>query len=295
MSSDLSPAARARAPVRGWLRPDVTKGGRAVLQCCPNGSRPEGVTPALPSTPAALARDAAAVAALGVRSVHVHPRDAQRRESLEPQVVAETVGAIRRAAPSLEVAIPLARWVEPNAFRRTQLVQEWARLPREVRPDVVAVSVHEQGWESVCEAVASVGLGIELGVWTTVDAVQLRVVGIPVNTVRVAVEVTVTDPDNAVVEAVRLLRELRPMDVPVLLHGEEDGAWPVLEYARRQGLDTRIGFEDTLTGPDGVWTATGNEELVRFALGQPVAPRVAPGRRARRGLFGGRLFGRSRT
>ncbi|MDL5159854.1 3-keto-5-aminohexanoate cleavage protein [Actinomycetospora termitidis] len=275
--------------------PDVTdRREPIVLQCCPNGSRPGGVTPALPNTPETLARDASAVAALGVRSFHVHPRDEQGRESLETRVVADTVRAIRQAAPAMEIGIPLARWVEPNAFRRTELVQEWARLPRDARPDVVAVSVHERGWETVCEAVASVGLGIELGVWTTVDAVQLRVVGVPVNTVRVAVEVTVTDPDTAVVEAVRMLRELRPMDVPVLLHGEEDGAWPVLEYARRQGLDTRIGFEDTLTGPDGVWSATGNEELVRFALGAAVAPQFEPRRRRRRGLLAS-LFGGSRA
>jgi hypothetical protein len=70
----------------------------------------------------------------------------------------------------------------------------------------------------------------------------------------------------------------------------------VLDYARRQGFDTRIGFEDTLTGPDGVWSATGNEELVRYALGQPVTPRYEEnGRRPRRGLLGGLGFGRSRA
>jgi uncharacterized protein (DUF849 family) len=53
--------------------------------------------------------------------------------------------------------------------------------------------------------------------------------------------------------------------VPVLLHGEEDGAWPVLEYALRLGIDTRIGFEDVLVRPDK-WLATGNEDLVKSAL-----------------------------
>jgi uncharacterized protein (DUF849 family) len=268
-----------------------------VLQCCPNGTRPDGVSPALPNSPEALARDAGAVAALGVRSLHVHPRDRNGRESLETPVIGTTVATIRAAAPYIEIGVPLARWVEPNAFRRTELVQEWARLPRHARPDVVAVNVHERGWETVCEAVASVGLGIELGVWTTGDAVQLRLAGVPPNTVRVTAEVTVTDPDSAVAEAVRLLRALRPMSAPILLHGEEGGAWPVLDYARRQGFDTRIGFEDTLTGPDGVWSATGNEELVRYALGQAVSPRLEdPTRRPRRGLLGGRLgFGRSRA
>jgi hypothetical protein len=39
----------------------------------------------------------------------------------------------------------------------------------------------------------------------------------------------------------------------VLLHGEEGGAWPVLEYAMGLNIDTRIGFEDVLVLPDGGW------------------------------------------
>ena len=128
----------------------------------------------------------------------------------------------------------------------------------------------------------AVGIGVELGVWTTGDAVQLKQAGVPRGTVRVLAEVTVTDPDTAVAEAVRILNALGPMPAPILLHGEEAGAWPVLEYAQRINLDTRIGFEDTLEGPDGTWLATGNEELVRYALGKDVAgPLRAPPQRHR--------------
>ena len=62
----------------------------------------------------------------------------------------------------------------------------------------------------------------------------------------------------------RILRALGKLPVPVLLHGEEGGAWPVLEYALRTKQDTRIGFEDVLQRPDG-WLATGNDDLVRAA------------------------------
>jgi hypothetical protein len=40
-------------------------------------------------------------------------------------------------------------------------------------------------------------------------------------------------------------------DVPFLLHGEDAGASPVLRLARREDLQTRVGLEDVLTGPDG--------------------------------------------
>jgi uncharacterized protein (DUF849 family) len=51
----------------------------------------------------------------------------------------------------------------------------------------------------------------------------------------------------------------------MLLHGEDDGAWPVLVYALRLGIDTRVGFEDVLVRPDK-WLATSNEDLVKSAL-----------------------------
>lgn len=254
-----------------------------MLQCCPNGARPADVYPAVPMTPRHLARDARAVEALGVTSIHVHPRDVDGQESLDPGPIGAVVSAIRQAAPSMEIGVTTARWVEPDPFKRTDLVQYWARLPRHARPDVASVNVHERGWEIVCEALDSVGIGIELGVWTTGDAVQLKQAGVPSGTVRVLAEVTVTDPDTAVAEAVRILKALGPMQVPILLHGEEGGAWPVLDYARRNNLDTRMGFEDTLKGPDGTWLATGNEELVRYALGEAVSPRLAERRRPGRG------------
>jgi uncharacterized protein (DUF849 family) len=251
-----------------------------VLQCCPNGARPADVYPAVPMTPRHLARDARAVASLGVTSFHVHPRDVDGHESLDPGPIGAVVSAIRSAAPAMEIGVTTARWVEPDPRKRTALVQQWACLPRHARPDVAAVNVHERGWQLVCAALDSVGIGVELGVWTTGDAVQLKQAGVPRGTVRVLAEVTVTDPDSAVAEAVRIIKALGPMPVPILLHGEEAGAWPVLEYARRNNLDTRIGFEDTLKGPDGTWLATGNDELVRYALGQAVTPRLAERRRS---------------
>ena len=256
-----------------------------MLQCCPNGARPADVYPAVPMSPRHLARDARAVAALGVESLHVHPRDRNGQESLDPGVIGIVVGTIRRDAPALEIGITTARWVEPNPDKRTEIIAQWGRLPLHAKPDVASVNVHERGWQKVCAALDSVGIGVELGVWTTGDAVQLKQAGLPRGTVRVLAEVTVTDPDTAVAEAVRILKALGPMPVPILLHGEEAGAWPVLEYAHRNNLDTRIGFEDTLKGPDGTWLATGNEELVRYALGHQVPGRYERRRTGRTGSF----------
>lgn len=248
-----------------------------MLQCCLNGARPADVHPALPVLPRHLARDARIVVKLGVKSLHVHPRDRDGLETLDAQPVGEAVAAIRSVAPGVEVGVTTARWVQPNPQRRIEAVTAWGSLG-DGRPDVASVNVHDRGWWEVCAALHAVGIGVELGVWTSGDAVQLRRAGLPEGTVRVLAEVTVTNPETAVAEGARILRALGPLPVPVQLHGEEDGTWPVLEYAQRLGLDTRIGFEDTLKGPDRDWLATGNDELVRIAVGRQVPARLIKSR-----------------
>jgi uncharacterized protein (DUF849 family) len=238
-----------------------------VLQGCLNGTRPADAHPALPITPFSLARDARAVSKYGINSVHVHPRCPQGLETLDPRHVGDTVAAIHAEVPGMEVGIPASRWVQPDSKGRIDAVMAWGRLGTGM-PDVISVNVHDQGWREVCAAARSLKIGLELGVWTAADAVTLRKKGIPSGTVRIVAEPTVSGPSTAVAAAVRILRALGPVpnDVSVLLHGEEDGAWPVLEYALSvKNIDIRIGFEDVLVRPDK-WLATGNEDLVEKAL-----------------------------
>lgn len=235
-----------------------------ALQSSLNGTRPDGVHPALPLTPWALAQDAREVYALGVRSVHVHPRCGANLETIEPNHVGDVVAAIRSAVPAMEISVPSCRWVQPCPSTRRETVAAWGHLGQG-KPDVIAVNVHEDGWKELCEQACALGIGLELGVWTPGDAVALRQSGLPRGAVRVVAEVTVDDPYFAIEEAARILRALGPLPVPVLLHGEESSAWSVLEYAAEMNLHTRIGLEDVLTNPDGQVTA-GNAELVRHAL-----------------------------
>lgn len=234
-----------------------------MLQGCLNGARPADAHPALPVTPYELARDARAMARHDVGSVHIHPRNSSGRETLNPMYVGDAVAAIHLAVPGMEVGVPAARWVEPDWTVRVQAVLAWGRLGAG-RPDVVSVNVHDTGWEQVCAAADSVGMGVELGVWTTGDAVTVRATGVPPGTVRLVAEPT--EPGVAVDEAIRIVRVLGQIGVPVLAHGEDLGAWPVFDYARAHDLHVRIGLEDTLLGRDG-WLVRGNEDLVEIALG----------------------------
>ena len=58
------------------------------LQACLNGGKSARDHPAVPLTPQALARDAAAARRAGAECLHFHPRDAQGRESLASADVA---------------------------------------------------------------------------------------------------------------------------------------------------------------------------------------------------------------
>ena len=79
-------------------------------------------------------------------------------------------------------------------------------------------------------------------------------------------EVTDTSARTAEATARALLADLGPAcGRPVLLHGENGGAWPVLRLAGRLGLATRVGLEDTLVLPDGE-RALSNAQLVSEAL-----------------------------
>ncbi|GLZ35439.1 hypothetical protein Lesp02_76260 [Lentzea sp. NBRC 105346] len=233
-----------------------------MLQACLNGARRPGAHPSLPVTPERLAEDAVAVAELGVTSVHLHPRDVVGAEVLAGPEVATTVATVRAAAPALEIGVTTAAAIEPNPYRRTELIRSWAPLAAG-RPDIASVNVHEGGWLDVAKILYDAGIGIELGVFHLQAARRLQHSELPPGTVRILAEVR---PDKAdpISEAEALLCELEPFGLPILLHGEGDSAWPVLTYAARLELDTRIGLEDTLTLPDGT-PAKDNSALVAQA------------------------------
>ena len=53
--------------------------------------------------------------------------------------------------------------------------------------------------------------------------------------------------------------------LPIILHGVSQHGWELIDVAAKRGYDTRIGFEDVLTLPDG-GQAKSNAELVAEAV-----------------------------
>ncbi|MFE9119181.1 3-keto-5-aminohexanoate cleavage protein [Streptomyces sp. NPDC007172] len=232
-----------------------------MIQVCLNGARGAGDGTAVPLSPAALAESAAAAVRAGASEVHVHPKTPCGSDSLSPRVVGPAVEAIR-AAVEVPVGVTTGAWAEPDPIRRAERVRSWTVLP-----DYASVNWHEDGADEVAAALLERGVGIEAGIRSGTDGARRFLTSPYVSRVlRILAEVTAPTPGEAEPTARALLAELGTAHGrPVLLHGEDAGAWPVLRLARSLGLDTRIGLEDVLVLPNGE-PAASNAELVRAAL-----------------------------
>jgi uncharacterized protein (DUF849 family) len=210
-----------------------------------------------------LADAAVEAVAAGATDVHLHPKSPCGHDTLSPRVLAVTLDAIR-ARVSVPVGVTTGAWAEPEPAARVERVRGWTVLP-----DHASVNWHEPGAEEVAAALLDRGVGVEAGIWSGTDgAARFAVSPLRSKVLRVLAEVTDADPDTAEASARALLSELGSAhDRPVLLHGEDGGAWPVLRLAGRLGLATRIGLEDTLFLPDGQ-RALSNAQLVAEALVQ---------------------------
>lgn len=212
-------------------------------------------------SPAALAAAARQAVAAGAEDVHVHPKTPCGQDSLAPRVVAAAVEAIR-AVVDVPVGVTTGAWAEPDPVRRVARVGSWTVLP-----DHASVNWHEPGAEALAAALLERGVGVEAGIWSGTAGARLFARSpLAPRVLRVLAEVTDTDAGSAPATARELLAALAGAAPgrPVLLHGQDGGAWPVLRLAGTLGLDTRIGLEDTLLLPDG-GPARDNAQLIRAA------------------------------
>ncbi|AQZ71150.1 unnamed protein product [[Actinomadura] parvosata subsp. kistnae] len=231
-----------------------------MLQVCLNGARTRTESAHLPITPRELAAAAREAVEAGAQDIHLHPKNDDGADTLDPARVDAAVAAVRAAVPGIPVGVTTGAWTSPDARRRAALVRSWTVLP-----DHASVNWHEDGATTVADALLERGIGIEAGIYSGTPAAR-RFLAWPRRdrVLRVLAEVTDTDPHTAPAVAVSLLDELGGAGLPILLHGEEGAAWTVLRTAVTRGLDTRIGLEDVLRLPDGA-PAPSNAALIRAA------------------------------
>ncbi len=232
-----------------------------IVQACLNGARPAGYHPALPLTPEAIARDAAACVAAGAAELHIHPRAPDGHESLAPEVIDATVLAVRRACPGTLVGVSTGAWIERDADRTLACIAGWRELP-----DHASVNFSEPAAPAVMERLLRLGISVEAGLATVADAERLVSLGLGARALRILIEIVEQDEAEAlsVAAGVRAVLARARIHRPILLHGFDATVWRFVEVCAAQRLSTRVGLEDGSLLPDGT-TASNNPALVAAA------------------------------
>jgi len=243
--------------------------GRMLLQACINGARDLAQHPRLSADAMLAAADAARAVAAGAQEIHLHPKDAEGRDSLDAADVARWVTAVRAACPGTRIGVTTGAWAEPDPARRLAAIEAWTELP-----DLASVNWHEPGADAVAALLHRRGVDVEAGIWDATGLEAWRQSAARGECLRVLIELPDEAADVVRGHAEGLVAHVRAeeADIPLLLHGEERSAWPALALAAELGIATRIGLEDTILLPDGR-PAPDNAALVRAAVA--AAPRAS--------------------
>jgi len=233
-----------------------------IVQACLNGGKRTSDNPAVPTTIQALVADGLKVLSVGASELHLHVRGESGAESLAPNDVDATIKALREALPGTLIGISTGAWIEKDDDRTLAYAGHWS-----VPPDYASVNLREKNAPALMETLHRRGIGIEAGLAEKQDAERLVRLGLDRISLRILVEVGEHDIDRAHAVADEIIGVLRkaPYPRPILLHGDDASAWPLLRRALESGLSTRIGFEDVKVLPDGT-AAASNSELVAAAV-----------------------------
>jgi uncharacterized protein (DUF849 family) len=233
-----------------------------IVQACLNGDHPAGYHPNLPVTIEALVDDGRQVISAGASELHVHIRDQNGLESLHPDRVEATIRALRTQLPGTLVGVSTGAWIEKDDDRLLGFIDSW-----KVLPDYASVNLSEKAAPALFEKLHRLGVGIEAGLARAEDAARLLELGLARFALRILVEVSEQEPDRAYAAADEILAVLEGSEFqkPVLLHGSDASAWPLLRRAVESGFSTRIGLEDASILPDGS-AAKSNVELAVTAV-----------------------------
>lgn len=232
-----------------------------LLAVALNGSRTAAEHPAIPRTPQEIATAAQASVEAGAQIIHLHAYDAAGVETLEAEVCAAAIQAVRAVCPEVPISLTTSEDIESDPKRRLELIAAWTELP-----ELVTANQGEEGIVELCEHLMSRGVGIEAGLLKLSDAHGFVRSGIVDRCVRVLIEPLDADPADAVAHAAAMEQVLLEAGVSLeqMHHGDGIACWAVNDRALLRGHGIRTGLEDTIVLPDGR-VASDNAELVRTA------------------------------
>jgi|SRR5277367_6686811 uncharacterized protein (DUF849 family) len=239
-----------------------------LIKAALNGGRPLSENPAIPITPQELALSAKESVAAGAGAIHFHVRGPDERESLDAHDVAAALKAVQAAVPGTPVGISTGAWILRNTKLRHEKISAW-----KIFPDFASVNFKEDGALPLAELLLSRNVPIEGGV-ADIEGTKIFVAsGFAHKCIRLLIEPLeqTLDAANETLQAIEALLDASQIKIPRVLHGLNALAWPLIDEAAHRNYDTRVGFEDILTLPDGT-PAPSNAALVSEAARRMHAP-----------------------
>ncbi|MBP6685267.1 MAG: 3-keto-5-aminohexanoate cleavage protein [Leucobacter sp.] len=232
-----------------------------LLKAAINGGRSTAEHPAVPRTTDEIVEASRAAIAAGADVVHAHVLTDEGEQTIHPDEIGSWVRAMREADPTVVIGTTTGLWTVTGHVQRMSHVAAW---PEDALPDFASVAFCEEGAAETAQLVLDRGMVLESAVWSMADVPALLDSPTLHQNVRVLIEPETEDPEEAVAQCREIAAVLRDAGVtaPILYHGYDATVWPVVEAAIADGCETRIGFEDGVTLPDGT-VPTDNADLIR--------------------------------
>lgn len=254
-----------------------------LLAVAPTGARRTPADhPALPVTPDEIAATAAACRQAGAVMLHLHARDFDGWHTLDPSAYREAIAAVRE-----RVGDGMVIQITTEAAGRYRPAEQIAAV-RAIRPEAVSVAWREIAPDDRHERAAITflrwcrerGIAVQIILYTPEDVARWRDVEgrhpALVDVARLYVLGAAAGPPGDPAEVVAFRQADAGSDAPwmVCAFGPRETACAAVAMAL--GGDARVGFENSLTLPDGT-TAPDNAALVAaaaragHAIGRPPA------------------------
>jgi uncharacterized protein (DUF849 family) len=229
-----------------------------LIEAALNGGRDRSEHAGVPISPAELAQASKDSVTAGARAIHFHVRSADGRESLVEDDVNAAVAAVRAAVPSVPFGVSTGAWILADAILRHETVARWS-----TQPTFASVNFKEEGATELARLLLSRGVGIEVGLSDRRGAEILLASKLATKCLRILLEPLEKTGRAALekVNAIEIILDRGRIRIPRLLHGLNETTWELIDAAAARGYDTRVGFEDILTLPDGA-PAPNNAALV---------------------------------
>lgn len=189
----------------------------------------------------------------GAESIHFHPRDENGNETLKGKFVDNQIGELRKKLNKVLIGISIGEWIEPNLDKRLEQINSWKNIP-----DFVSINYDENGFAKVTELITKKGIKIEIGLSSLKSAENFTKSHLKGEFLRILIEPQEQILKSAIATINNIENHINKCEInlPFLLHGIDKTCWEILTLAFEKKQQKRIGFEDTLTLPNGKYAAS---------------------------------------